>query len=72
MTQSEKILQHISFIGGISAAEAMDEYGCMRLAARIADLRSMGISIRREWETKKNRYGEPVTYARYYLEEKKS
>ena len=71
MTQCEKILQHLSFNGSITAWEAMQEYGIMRLASRITDLKYMGVPVKKVMETSKNRYGEPVCYARYYLEEKK-
>ena len=70
MTQCDRILRHLEDAGSITQAEAMSEYGIMRLAARIADLRGSGTEIRRKMETSKNRYGEAVTYARYFLEER--
>lgn len=69
MTQCDRILRHLEDAGSITQAEAMSEYGIMRLAARVADLRGRGIDISRTMETSKNRYGEPVSYARYFLEE---
>ena len=68
MTQCERILQYMQDFGSISPMEAMQDLGCQRLAARIADLREQGINIKSEWETKKNRYGESTTYKRYRLE----
>lgn len=69
MTQCEKILQHLVEHGSITAVEAMEEYGIARLASRISDLKSDGVPIRRRMVTAKNRFGEPVSYAEYRLEE---
>ena len=69
MTQCERILGYMERFGSISPAEAFDDLGCFRLAARIADLKAAGHRIVSERETKKNRYGEPVSYCRYRLEE---
>ena len=70
MTQCEKILRHMEDYGSITPMEAMSEYGVMRLASRVNDLKHFGFDIRRVMENGKNRYGERVSYARYYLEEK--
>lgn len=68
MTQSERIMRHLNEYGSITQAEAIQEYGIMRLASRISDLRKDGIEIRREMVKGKNRYGESTCYARYRLE----
>ena len=68
MTQSEMILTHLREHGSITPQEAMREYGCMRLGARIYDLKRSGYAIRTERETRQNRYGEKVTYAKYTME----
>ena len=47
----------------------MFDLGIMRLAARISDLKEDGYIIQTEMETGKNRDGEPVRYARYFLKE---
>lgn len=67
MTQEEMILKHLKQNGSISSLEAMKEYGIMRLGARIWDLRDKGYEIETQTETKKNRFGENVSYARYIL-----
>lgn len=69
MKQTERILQYMHDFGSITQLEAMQDIGCMRLAARIADLKRDGHAIRREMETSKNRYGEDTSYARYRLVE---
>lgn len=67
MTQNERIERHLSKFGTITAAEAMSEYGIMRLSARIYELKKMGIRIEKETKTAMNRFGEPVSFARYRL-----
>ena len=67
MTQNERILRHLHDFGSITALEAMQEYSCMRLSARIGELRKAGYAIRSSTETSRNRYGESVRYARYIL-----
>ena len=67
MKQTERILRHMEGCGSITSLEAMQEYGIMRLASRINDLKKAGYPIRREMVTQMNRYGETVTFARYSL-----
>lgn len=67
MTQSERILQHMRKHGSITPMEAMQEYGCMRLGARIYDLKKSGHEIATIFESGTNRYGAKVSYARYML-----
>lgn len=69
MTQCEKILRHMRECGPITQAEAISYYGCYRLGARIADLKKQGYKIRSERVTSRNRYDEPVSFARDSLEE---
>lgn len=69
MTQCEKILRHMEDFGSITSLEAMQEYGIMRLASRISDLKKAGILIRKETVSGKNRYGESTSYARYSIKE---
>ena len=45
MTQQEKILGHMQTQGPINPIEALNEYGCFRLAARISDLKKLGHTI---------------------------
>lgn len=68
MTQSEQIVRHLQDYGSITSMEAMRDYGIMRLASRISDLKKAGMPIRAEMVSGKNRYGETTSYARYYLE----
>ena len=69
MTQCEKVLEYMKEFGSITPIEAMQDIGCMRLTARIADLIGQGYPIGRRMKTSKNRYGKKVSFAEYYLEE---
>lgn len=69
MTQTERILNHLRECGSITPLDALKEYGCMRLGARIYDLKRAGYQIESRIESRKNRNGERVTYARYSLKE---
>lgn len=71
MTQTGKVLRHLEQTGSITPLEALEKYGCMRLGARIWDLKRMGYPIKREIVTGKNRCGETVKYARYSMEGRK-
>ena len=67
LSQCERILDYIAENGSITQIDALREFGCMRLASRISDLKRQGIPIKRKMETAKNRYGESVSYARYSI-----
>lgn len=69
MTQTTLILDHLKAHHSITPLDALRLYGCMRLGARIWELKRMGHRIRSEIVTDVNRNGEPVRYAQYTLEE---
>lgn len=69
MKQAERVLKYMRDFGSITQLEAMQDLGCMRLGARIFDLKREGYAIKKETETSKNRYGEDTSYARYRLVE---
>ena len=66
-TQCEKVLEYMKRFGSITQIEALQDIGCMRLASRISDLRQQGVAIGRRIKTGKNRYGDTVSFAEYYL-----
>lgn len=68
-TQCEKVLEYMRQFGSITQLQALQDIGCMRLASRITDLRQQGYAIGRRIKTSKNRYGDSVSFAEYYLEE---
>ena len=44
VTQTARILNHLESFGSITSLDAMREYGIMRLASRICDLRQAVIT----------------------------
>lgn len=69
MTQCEKVLRHLREFGTITPMDAIREYGCLRLGARICDLRQDGNQIKSKIVTGRNRFGEVTHYAEYSLED---
>ena len=68
-TQCDRIIRHLKDYGTITSLEAVTEYGIMRLASRINDLKNKGYSIISDTQKSKNRYGETVHYSEYRLAE---
>lgn len=66
-TQCDRILRHMRDYGSISAIEAITEYGILRLASRISDLKKRGYRIISDTGTAMNRYGETTRYSVYKL-----
>lgn len=51
-TQAQLVYEHMLNKGAITALDALNLYGCFRLAARVKDLRDEGIQIDSEpWRT---------------------
>lgn len=67
MTQREMIKNHLQTFGSITPMEALNEYGCFRLAARIADLKREGMEIKKESVTHLSRLGKKISFARYRI-----
>lgn len=62
MTQNEMIRRHLETGASITPIDALNEYGCFRLAARIDDLRKEGLDIETIKEQKNGK-----RYARYQV-----
>ena len=45
MSHTKDIARYLAEHGSITALEALEEFGCFRLAARIYDIRSRGIDV---------------------------
>ncbi len=69
MTQCDRILRHMREQGAITSIEAISEYGILRLASRITDLKRRGYKITSETVNGRNRYGEATHYSVYRLAE---
>jgi len=69
ISQSDRILSYLRTHKTITPLEAQTELGCMRLAARIADLEKRGYKFSHKFVKKPNRYGDTVRVMNYALEE---
>lgn len=68
LTQTHMVLRHLKDKKhGLTSWEAIKEYGCTRLSAAIYTLKKRGYVIGKENVYSRNRYGNPVHFARYYL-----
>ena len=71
LSQCDIVLRHLQAFGSLTSLEAVNEYGILRLASRINDLKRMGYNITSKTEAGKNRFGETTHYSVYRLEEEK-
>ena len=71
LTQCDRILRHLRDYGSITSMTAINEYGILRLASRINDLRRKGYTITSETVEGENIYNEKVHYSVYRLIETK-
>jgi biotin operon repressor len=62
MTQTEMIRRHLQTGNSITPLEALQQYGCFRLAARIDELRQEGLDIETLTQTRNGK-----RYAVYVL-----
>jgi hypothetical protein len=62
MTQTEAILAHLLSGKSITPLDALNEYGCFRLGARVLDLRKEGYNIETEIIHENGKH-----FARYWL-----
>lgn len=67
LTQCQRVQRHLEDFGSITSLEAMRDYGIMRLASRISDLKKAGLPITKEMVKGENRYGEATCFAKYTL-----
>ena len=62
-------MKYIKDFGSITSWQAYTDLGIMQLGARIDGLQKDGHSFKKEWQQTKNRYGEPVKFIKYSLQE---
>lgn len=65
--QTELVLMYLKQYGTITPVDAMREFGIMRLASRISDLKRAGYRIESRMKQSNNRFGRPVHYAEYFI-----
>jgi hypothetical protein len=68
--QKQAVLNHLKEFQTITSLEAISEYGATRLSGIIFTLRKEGYNIQSLPFIKRNRFGNTVTLAKYYLDEK--
>lgn len=51
MTQTATILAHLQAGESITPMDALRDFGCFRLAARIKDIRDEGYDVQMDWDT---------------------
>ncbi len=69
LTQKQKVLRHLKEIGAITPVQAFFDYSVMRLAAIVFILKDEGYNIKTTILKSENKFGEPVRYAQYKLEQ---
>lgn len=67
MSQNSRIIDYMAKNGSITAMDAMNDLGVMRLASRVYEIRESGIGVEKVMQEGVNRFGETVKYARYFL-----
>ena len=67
LNQKDRVLRHLETYGSIDPRQAYFDYSIMRLAAVIFNLKEEGHDIKSESITSKNKFDEPVSYAKYTL-----
>lgn len=67
LTQYDRILAYLKEHGSITSLQAIRLFGATRLSAVIFNLRKDGYIIVDEFITRKNRYGDKVSFAKYIL-----
>jgi cbb3-type cytochrome oxidase cytochrome c subunit len=62
MTQAQQIASHLRQGKSLTAIEALQKFGCFRLAARVLDLRAEGMKIHSQMMKRGTK-----SFARYYM-----
>ncbi len=65
--QRKRIIEYIKQYGSITTYDAFNDLGIACLPKRISELKEEGYVFRIVIEANKNRYGDPVSYNRYFL-----
>lgn len=67
-TQKDRVLQYMKDFGKITTYQAFTDLGITRLSARIYDIIQDGIVIGKKMKSRKNRYGDTVSYMEDWIE----
>ena len=66
-TQCAQILAYFQQGGKLTELDALDQFGCERLSARVFDLRQAGIQIKSRWIERTTRNGQKKRYKEYFI-----
>lgn len=64
----ERVFKYMQDFGSITTFQAFTELGCTRLSEYIRQIRKTH-TVKDEWITTTNRYGEKVQYKRFWIED---
>lgn len=67
MTQEDRLINYLYEHKTITALEAIEDLGILRLASRVSDLRRRGYQINSKIIKVKNRFGETCRVAEYSM-----
>jgi hypothetical protein len=67
MSQTERLKNYLETIGSINPLQAWQVLGIYRLAARISDVKSLGVNVASETIKVKNQFGEECRVASYFI-----
>ena len=70
-SQRAEIRRYLEDGNSLTALQALNHFGCARLASRIDELRQAGMGIETRWLRVQNRQGKLVRVAEYRLAEGK-
>lgn len=65
--QADRIIAYMKEHGGITSLDAARDIGCMRLGARIFEIKERGIEVKSEFINVENRFGEICRVKRYWI-----
>jgi len=65
--QADRIVEYMKEHGGITSLDAARDLGCMRLGARIFEIKERGIEVKSEFINVENRFGEICRVKRYWI-----
>lgn len=67
-SQIDRILAVLESGGTLTALDALEDFGCSRLASRITDIKRRGYPVASRMVQRRNRYGRLCLVAEYYME----
>lgn len=67
-SQIDRILAVLESGGTLTALDALEDFGCSRLASRITDIKRRGCPVASRMVQRRNLYGRLCRVAEYYME----